>query len=155
MSAKKLIGECVVVDLDGTLADAEHRMRYYRDGKLDWAHFEAPENIPNDQLHHIVAEVVKLLRQKWPIIYVSGRKDTCYDVTVDWLKKHDLWHPPALLLMRNRKDSRHDYEVKKDILDELIGRGYRPILSLDDRNSVVQMWRDNGIPCFQVADGDF
>ena len=25
----------------------------------------------------------------------------------------------------------------------------------DDRNQVVDMWRDNGITCFQVAEGDF
>ena len=25
----------------------------------------------------------------------------------------------------------------------------------DDRNQVVDMWRDNGLTCFQVADGDF
>ena len=79
--------ECVIVDLDGTLADAEHRKRLHKDGKLDWATFESPEMIPHDELHQIVGEVVKLLRQKWPIIYVSGRRDTCYDVTVEWLKK--------------------------------------------------------------------
>ena len=25
----------------------------------------------------------------------------------------------------------------------------------DDRNQVVDMWRKNGLTCFQVADGDF
>ena len=25
----------------------------------------------------------------------------------------------------------------------------------DDRNQVVDMWRSNGLTCFQVADGDF
>ena len=25
----------------------------------------------------------------------------------------------------------------------------------DDRNQVVDMWRQNGLTCFQVADGDF
>ena len=25
----------------------------------------------------------------------------------------------------------------------------------DDRDKVVQMWRENGVPCFQVAKGDF
>jgi hypothetical protein len=28
-------------------------------------------------------------------------------------------------------------------------------MAFDDRNSVVKMWRDLGIPCAQVADGDF
>jgi hypothetical protein len=147
--------DCVIVDLDGTLADATHRTKHFPDGKLNWALFKAPHRIADDQLHHIVADVVRLLRSKWPIIYVSGRNDDCYDVTMQWLKKHDLWQAPELLIMRKTGDSRHDYEVKKEILDQLIADGYNPVLSLDDRNNVVKMWRDNGIPCFQVAEGDF
>ena len=26
---------------------------------------------------------------------------------------------------------------------------------LDDRNQVVKMWRENGLTCLQVAEGDF
>jgi hypothetical protein len=145
---------CVIVDLDGTLANAEHRM-FYRDGKLDWKRFEDPMLILDDKPHHIVADVVRLLRQKWAIVYVSGRKDTCYNTTVQWLTAQDLWLHPFMLLMRKAEDNRHDFEVKQDILNELIASGYEPVLSLDDRNSVVKMWRDNNIPCFQVAPGDF
>ena len=34
--------------------------------------------------------------------------------------------------------------------------GFNPILAIDDRNQVVEMWRANDIPCYQcVEDGDF
>ena len=147
--------DCVIVDLDGTLADATHRTKRDKEGKLNWAVFKAPHRIADDKLHDVVGEVVKLLRTKWPIIYVSGRNDDCYDVTKKWLQKHDLWQAPELLVMRRTGDSRHDYEVKKEILDQLIAEDWKPVLSLDDRTNVVKMWRDNGIPCFQVAEGDF
>jgi hypothetical protein len=29
------------------------------------------------------------------------------------------------------------------------------VLCLDDRNSVVKLWRDLGLTCLQVAEGDF
>jgi hypothetical protein len=31
----------------------------------------------------------------------------------------------------------------------------RILCVFDDRQKVVDMWRDNGIDCFQVAPGDF
>ena len=31
----------------------------------------------------------------------------------------------------------------------------RIVATFDDRNRVVAMWRDAGIPCFQVAPGEF
>jgi hypothetical protein len=33
--------------------------------------------------------------------------------------------------------------------------GYEPIMVFDDRNQVVKMWRERGIVCAQVAEGDF
>jgi hypothetical protein len=38
--------------------------------------------------------------------------------------------------------------------DFLRGGGW-PDLIFDDRDRVVAMWRSLGIPCFQVAKGDF
>jgi len=33
--------------------------------------------------------------------------------------------------------------------------GYTPSVVFDDRDRVVKMWRENGIRCFQVAEGNF
>ena len=45
--------------------------------------------------------------------------------------------------------------VKKDFLDEVTSQGYEVFFTVDDRNQVVDMWRENGIPCFQAAEGNF
>lgn len=37
----------------------------------------------------------------------------------------------------------------------IVSHGYEPIMAFDDRDRVVKMWRDAGIPCAQVAPGDF
>ena len=57
--------------------------------------------------------------------------------------------------MRSTKDNRPDDIVKKELLDKMREEGYNPILVFDDRDSVVKMWRENGIPTFQVNYGDF
>ena len=59
------------------------------------------------------------------------------------------------MLMRRTKDYRSDDIVKKEMLDEMRAIGYNPTLVFDDRDRVVKMWRENGLRCFQVAEGDF
>jgi hypothetical protein len=41
------------------------------------------------------------------------------------------------------------------MLDKIRLDGYNPTLVFDDRSRVVEMWRKNGIKCFQVAEGNF
>ena len=46
-----------------------------------------------------------------------------------------------------------DVELKQNWLSEI---GKENVLCVfDDRNKLVDMWRKNGLVCFQVADGDF
>jgi hypothetical protein len=59
------------------------------------------------------------------------------------------------LYMRRRNDRRPDYIVKAELLDQLLADGYRPIMAFDDRDQVVKMWREKGVPCAQVAEGNF
>lgn len=57
--------------------------------------------------------------------------------------------------MRSNKDRRPDYVTKLELLSR-----YFPPLSdiafvLEDRKSVVDAFRKNGLTCLQVSDGDF
>ncbi len=51
-------------------------------------------------------------------------------------------------------DMRPDWIVKKQLLWE-IRKEFDPLIAIDDRNSVVKMWREEGIQCLQAAEGDF
>ena len=58
--------------------------------------------------------------------------------------------------MRKDGDHRPDHVIKSEVLETIVkGYGKPPLMVFDDRNAVVKMWRDKGIPCLQVADGDF
>jgi adenylate cyclase class IV len=59
------------------------------------------------------------------------------------------------LFMRQAGDNRDDRIVKREIYEREIKGRYNVRFVLDDRNKVVALWRDLGLPCFQVADGDF
>jgi len=148
--------ECVLVDIDGTLADCDHRRHFVEGSSRDWKSFLSPEMAALDTLNQPVAKVVAALSQAgYAIIYVSARPESLKEVTEKWLKKYELWFEPKLLYMRKDKDSRADTIVKRELLAKIREKGFRPIISLDDRNTVVAMWRDEGITCLQVAEGDF
>ena len=59
------------------------------------------------------------------------------------------------LYMRSDKDFRPDDEVKSQMLDKMIEDGFNPTMAFDDRQRVVDMWRDRGLTVAQVAPGDF
>jgi hypothetical protein len=57
--------------------------------------------------------------------------------------------------MRKKGDYRDDSIVKKELLDQIRKDGYNPLLAFDDRDRVVKAWRECGIRCLQVAEGNF
>lgn len=142
----------VIFDLDGTLADCQHRIGYIRMRPYQWDKFFDNDEVYKDGVHEDVAELFRMFRANHHIVIVSGRSDQCREGTVRWL--HDNLLLPDLLLMRKEGDHRPDDLVKQEI--------YRTHLSdldifgvFDDRDRVVNMWRRLGIRCFQVAPGDF
>ena len=87
------------------------------------------------------------------VVFLTGRGSQSYSVTRNWLNKYGFGC--CALFMRKDKDHRADSVVKSELLDK-VARSYdEPDLILDDRNSVVDMWRERGYRCIQVAEGDF
>jgi len=79
----------VCFDIDGTLADIEHRRAYVRTKPKNWKAFEA--GIPNDTLNEFVATVLcDLYMQGHTIVLASGRGEQSRRDTVEWLDKHEL-----------------------------------------------------------------
>jgi hypothetical protein len=144
--------KCYVFDLDGTLADCQHRIYYIQYDPPEWRAFFAAcdKDIP---IQHVIQLAKTLYRDGTTIVYVSGRSDECRDKTVAWMENNGLL--PTHLYMRKQGDHRPDYKVKSELLDQLLADGFEPIMAFDDRDQVVKMWRDRGIPCAQVADGNF
>lgn len=129
----------IICDLDGTLAASDGNP-YDRD-------------FTKDSLKNNVAAVLKRYCSDTFIVLVSGRKDTYKQQTVEWLHKYGI--PFNELHMRKGDDVRKDAVVKKEIYEAEIKGKYNVLFVLDDRNQVVDMWRDEGLTCLQVDYGDF
>ena len=144
----------IVFDIDGTLANIEHRLDYVRSKPKNWKAFDA--GIPNDAVNPHVAEAFHSLKAAGnEIIFASGRNERSRDATMDWLKTNRLWDYRAKLYMRKADDFRSDDIVKREILDEIVADwGRKPDMVFDDRPRVVRMWREEGIFVFNVYQGE-
>lgn len=139
--------KCIICDLDGTLAHMTNR------GPFDW------DKVVNDEPDFNIWEIllrfnnVMPVSKKVQIIVLSGRDSVCRTKTMEWLGMFDI--PYDKLFMRPKGDMRKDSIVKKEIFDKRIKNKYDVQFVLDDRNQVVEMWRNIGLTCLQVAEGDF
>ena len=146
----------VIFDLDGTLAliDKRRAISTKDNGKLDWSVFQDPKNIDLDVPNKQVVNILDILdnTDKYQIWILSGRSDVTKDATIDWLSKYGINYDH--LIMRPQKHLyMADNDLKQMWLDDI---GVDNVaMVFDDRNQVVDMWRQNGLTCFQVADGDF
>jgi predicted kinase len=135
--------KALISDLDGTLAILNGRDPYIA------------IECENDELNIPVANVVKNYKNLgYKIILFSGRFDTYKEQTINWLKKHEIDYD--MLVMRPANDNRKDSLIKFEFYNEYVKNKYYIEFVLDDRNQVVNMWRDElKLACFQVYYGDF
>lgn len=142
----------VVFDIDGTLANIEHRLDYVRSKPKNWKAFDA--GIPNDKVNEQVKEVFTSMMFRNDIVLASGRNERSRKATEDWLWENHI-RGYQKLYMRKADDFRSDDIVKQEILDQIvIDYGKKPDMVFDDRPRVVRMWRDNGIFVFNVYQGE-
>ena len=149
----------VIFDLDGTLAliDSRRELSIKDNGKMDWDTFFNPKFISLDDPNIPVIKMAQMLHsQGFKIVIFSGRSKATKDATKDWLKKHDV--PFDTIKMRPISPYWHfmsDTDLKQFWLDRFFPNKDDIFVVFDDRQQVVDMWRDNGLTVFQVADGDF
>lgn len=144
----------VIFDIDGTLADCEHRRHHLAKTPKDWyAFFKAmPLDLPKPMAISMVQDFAK---RGYQPIFLTGRPAEWRHETVDWLMMHVGMLNPTLLFMRPFKDFLPDHEIKMQIYREKIAPKFKVELVLEDRSNMVKVWRGLGLECWQVADGEF
>lgn len=136
--------EAIICDIDGTLAHMKGRSPY------EW------DRVGEDVVDFTVWDIlIKYYYAGTNVILVSGRDESCRDITEDWLNNtFDI--PYTELHMRPEGSMEKDTKVKRDLYDQHIEGKYKVLFVLDDRDQVVDMWRnDLGLKVLQVAPGNF
>lgn len=147
---------CFILDIDGTLADGSHRLHLITEHTPKrWdEYFDLCDgDSPIEHMRH----VTQALEARFVTVFVSGRAERCREKTQRWLAEHGFYSGryPLRLYMRPDGDHRNDDVLKIELLGKLRADGFEPIMAFDDRDRVVQAWRNAGVPCAQVAPGDF
>lgn len=146
----------VICDLDGTLCNIDHRLHYIKtEGKKDWKKFfnALNDDTPNEWCRYLLFCISAI--GSYDIVFASGRSDSHYDQTRQWLERHLPGSRTVPLFMRPRSDFRKDVIIKEIILDFEIKTRWEPFFFIDDRQSVVDMWRSKGYTVLQCDKGDF
>ena len=150
--------KAVICDLDGTLSLLNGRSPY------DASNCDKdPPNLP-------VVECIKAMYARgFQILFTSGREDKYREPTVRFIEQWVTeqvrldtegyrWETRPIsyhLFMRSSGDMRKDSIVKTELYDQNIRGKFNVVFACDDRNQVVDNWREMGLCCMQVAPGNF
>lgn len=144
--------DTVLCDIDGTIADLNHRRVYLSSKPKNYMAFKS-KIMEDTPIQHIINTLKQFKSQGYKIVLCSGRGDDQRTQTEQWLEIHKV--PWDAMFMRAEKDYRVDDIIKEELFDRILAAGYKPLLVLDDRDRVVSMWRRRGLLCVQVASGNF
>lgn len=141
--------ECIIVDIDGTLA-------HIADGRSPYDASRAM----NDSLDDAVSVVTAMMyNHGYKVIILTGRNEEHREVTEEWLKANNVEYDELYTRMNSDVDENgkqlEDSIVKERLFRTHVQPRFNVKFVLDDRNRVVDMWRRIGLKCFQVAEGNF
>lgn len=141
----------VVCDIDGTIADCSHRLKYARGEEKDWDLFFGAMHKDILRVEVLEAMFRTVSANNANVVFVTARPDTYRKETEDWL--YNIAHVSgAHVVMRKGHDKRQDTEVKSDIYDKYLSQ-YNVVKVYDDRPSVIRMWREKGLDVVDVGQG--
>ena len=137
-----------VFDFDGTIANINHRVKFikkpYANGKKDYKRFF--EECRNDRPIEWVIDIMRLLPRE-SIYILSGRNSNVIVESIKWLEENNV--PYNKLYMRYRTNREDDDILKLRMIDN--GLKDRIQWIIDDRQRVVDMWRENGLNVLQCS----
>ena len=147
------MNKIIVFDIDGTLANVEHRRQFVASRPKNWAAWNA--GMANDTVNEDIRWMLDsfLNRTGTKIVLCSGRGEETRAVTEQWLGDNFI-HFDALF-MRRAKDHRKDSIVKVELLQQIREQWGEPFLWIDDRRQVVDAIRAEGVRVLQVEAGEF
>lgn len=171
----------VIFDIDGTLANADHRVHLILDPahwvarnggppKPDWGGFLDNSLVKLDSpIPETWAIMEALLIQKHRVIFITGRPLNQQSLTWHWLT--DTYCPVRnksagmlmkqnasfgrMLYMRPESDRRSSAITKAEGLACAREEGWNPTFVFEDRIQDTLMWREQGLRCLQVAEGNY
>jgi predicted kinase len=132
--------KCIIVDIDGTVADCTGIRNPYDGDKLHLDNVIEPVKL---LLKRFKGNFFQRLFNPITIIYLSGREDKWAPATIEWIKSKGLPYD-GHMYMRVTKDMRKDSIVKEELYYKYVNYDFDTQFVIDDRHQVVDMWNRLG-----------
>ena len=135
----------ILCDIDGTIANNDHR-QHFLEGKKDWEGFfsELVNDLP---IQIIIDKVIQEQVNGKEIVFLTGRPERYRYSTTLWLKEH--FDFEFKLLMRNDGDQRNKLEIKRIIFSENFEANEIAFCFENDIDLITQ-WKNLGIKTIDV-----
>ena len=153
----------IICDIDGTLANIDHRVHHIHKDEPDWSAFKQGQE--NDAPIRPIIDMVRIMwRAGYDVVFCTGRMEDEREVTAKWLTDHVYFtvngfdgRGGSRLYMRPQDDHSDDSDMKRELLKEIRAEysDHAIQFAIEDRQRVVDMWRSEGIICLQCAPGQF
>lgn len=143
----KDLPECIIVDMDATLCFNTSQRPFFGKGAAEKMKDDTP-NIPICSLVRNYCDAADCA-----LIIVTGRDESCREVTMQWLDDH--WLHPTKLLMRPLDNYTSGEAMKKYLYETYIEGKYNVNFVVEDSSKVVAMYRNLGLTVLQPNEGKF
>jgi predicted kinase len=141
---------CFIVDMDGTFAIKAPGRDIYDASRCD-------EDTPDPAVQAIVNALNRFEMSDDSTVFpffLSGRDSAVWENNWEWIRQNSYVTFPVQA-MRAEGDTRPDFVIKYELFDKYIRGKYNVLFALDDRDSIVRLWREMGIRTLQVNYGNF
>lgn len=148
----------IVLDLDGTICNIEHRQHLAAAKQWDEFHGLLEIDEPNLDVLGLIQNIAEVYDEAaYDFIICTGRPEKYRNQTVAWLTKHAI--PVTALVMRSDNDFSKSGPMKTQMLEEYFGSKEKVIeavaFALEDRDQIIEHFRNYGIRCWQVRPGGY
>lgn len=143
--------KAIIVDLDRTLCNTFHRDYLWEQKEKDY-----------DQIHHQILfdgvnewcmNLIKIYAKAgYKIIFLTARGEEARNPTTQWLFNNVGNQVDYDLVMRLQNDNRDDALVKQDLYIKWLAPTYDVEFCIDDKQSVIDMWRNLGLTALHCSD---
>ena len=135
----------VLCDIDGTVANNEHRQKLLK-GFNDWDKFFSL--LKDDEPIHVIIERVKQkVESNGDLIFLTGRPEKYREMTEDWLLKY--FDVGFSLLMRKDGDLRNKIIIKEELFKENFQKTQIKVCFENDPE-LIQLWQDLGLNVIDI-----
>lgn len=148
--------KAVIIDIDGTISNSLHAEQFQKPtGGTDWEKWI--ESTRFATVNEWCKELcIAMQHRGYRLIFLTARSSgfNGLAITREWLNSH--LNPDGIfeyeLIMRPENDFRPDTDIKLDLYSRLIYPHYDILFAVDDKQKIIDLWRNLGIPSLHCAD---